>query len=238
MNEANELQKRKQVEGLVKFGGFSLSAFVIAPFVFMAIKGAVGLLAVAGVGLVAINFVPFLATYLSTMSLKATIFQAKQNPIETLELDYVKKEKSLCDYRDNINSFSASVKNYEDKYKKFKEEYPEDAEKLEDQLNKMKKLLELRRKRYSEAKVSLDKYSSEIDRAKAVYEMAQEAQKMKNMAGVGAEDFMDKIKTETSIDAVESSMNQAFAELETSLIEEDDEKKLSNHKFPETAKTK
>jgi hypothetical protein len=41
------------------------------------------------------------------------------------------------------------------------------------------------------------------------------------------DDFMAKIRVETALDSVTSSLNTAMAELETSLIEEEDEKKMS-----------
>jgi len=236
--DANQLEKRRQVEGLIKFGGLSVTGLIVAPIVFLALKGVVGIIAVGVVALAGWNLIPVVATKLANLSLKSIMNEARKNPIETLELDYVKREKSLEEFRATINNFSASVKNFSDKYTKFKTEFPEDAEKFENQLEKMKKLLDVRRKRYAEAKASLDHYSSEIERAKAIWAMGQEAAKMNAAAGLGQEDFMEKIKTETSIDAVENSMNKAFAELETSLIEEDDEKNIAAHKFPEGTKAK
>lgn len=226
--EVNALQKRKQVEGLVKLGMYSVTGLVVAPYVFLAIKGIMGLLALCGIGLLAVNVVPALSNMLANWSLKAIKAEAEKNPIETLELDYGKQENRLEQYKESITGFSASVKTFEDKLESFRSEFPQDTDKFDEQLKKMKRLLEIRVQNYKEAKKQTEHYYLEIQRAKAIWKMSLEAAKMNKASGISDEDFLQKIKVETSLDSVETSMNRAFAELETSLIEEDDEKELGN----------
>jgi hypothetical protein len=84
----------------------------------------------------------------------------------------------------------------------------------------MKLLLEVRRKKYTEAEKTLQEYSIQIKKAESIWIMGQEAAKMTAAAGMTDEDFMQKLKVDTALDSVSSTMNRAFAELETSLMEE------------------
>jgi len=122
------------------------------------------------------------------------------------------------------------VKNFEDKLDGFTVKFPKEAPKFKENFEKMKELLNLRRKKYKDADHTLDLYNGEIDKAKAIWEMGLEAAKMNAAAGMKDDDFMAKIRVETALDSVTTSMNTAMAELETSLIEEDDEKQMLDQK--------
>ena len=116
---------------------------------------------------------------------------------------------------------------FEGKYKKFILAYPDEKEKFDGILKNMKQLLVLRTEKYKEAEKSLTEYRSEIDRASAIWDMSVEAAKMNKAAGFNKNDAIEQIKTQTSLDAIEQNMNSAFAELQTSLIQQNDEKSFS-----------
>jgi hypothetical protein len=228
MDQAQLEKRRRNIERGVKLGLLALVGFIVSPFIFLAVKGLVGIGIAAAVGLAVVNFAPVVAMKFANWKLSAVKAEAARNPIETLQNEYADRGVALASFREAINNFSASVKDFHDKLAGFKEKFPQDAEKFEDQLSKMKRLLEVRRSKYKEAQEALAKFETEIHRADAIWQMGLEAAKMNAAAGMTDQDFMAKIKVETALDSVSKTMNVAFAELETSLIEEEAEQQAED----------
>ena len=65
----------------------------------------------------------------------------------------------------------------------------------------------------------LKNFASAIDRAKAMWDMSQAAQQMNKLAGRQASDTFEQIKTDVAVDSVMRSVNKAFSEMETSLMD-------------------
>lgn len=220
MNEMELQRRRRRIVRGAQIALALVAGFVVAPVIFVAIKGAVGIAIAGALGIGVVNLAPVAGDKLANWRLRALKAEAGKNPIETLQRDYQQRQESLLHFRNAINAFSAAVQDFESKMDGFKAQFPKDAPKFEAQLVTMHKLLDVRRYRYREAKEALAEYESEITRADAIWKMGQEAAKMNAAAGMSDEDFVQKIKVETALDAVTNSMNTAFAELETSLIDE------------------
>lgn len=218
MNEL-ELKKRRLSTG-VKWGLGLAAALIISPVIFMIVKGLVGLAIAGVVGLAIINFAPVLSMKFANWKLKGIKAEAARNPVETMQHVYMEKESSLAAFLDGIEEFATEVNNFEDELATFKRQFPNEAPKFDKTFDAMQTLLKRRRQRYSEAKNALYQFSAEINKADAIWKMGLAAQKLTKAAGQTDDDFMQRIKTETAIDSVQSSLNRAMAELETSLLEE------------------
>ena len=205
---------------MVKWAALLVAGFFIAPFIFISIKGLLGLVVAAGITLPIIFLAPAIGAKLANWRLKAIKHEASKNPIETMENEYKEKVEMLFRMKDSIRAFFGSVKTFYGKLDGFKRDFPNDYKQFEDQYSAMMKLLELRKSKYEEAKAGLAKFESVIKRAKAIWEMAQEAAKMRSAAGVDVEAFYSKLKVETALDAVTQGMNSAFADLELALMDE------------------
>lgn len=224
MND-QELEQRKQnIIKVAKISLVAIAAAVVAPVVFLMVKGILGLALAGFASLVIVNAAPVVANGLADWRLKALKAEAARNPIETLQLDFQQKRLALHKFKDSITGFSAAVMTFQDKMDGFKAKFPKDADKFDGELAKMKQVLKSRETRFKEAQASLNQYANEIDRAKAIWEMGQEAQKMNAASGLNDEDLLAKIRVDTALDSVTGSMNTAFAELETSLLEDQDTK--------------
>lgn len=219
MNIQNS-KRQQRIEWLVKAALLGVIGFVVSPMIFIAIKGLVGLLIAAVVGLAAINATPFVAARLANWRLQSIKHEAIANPVETLQNDFIERHRSLENFKNSISVFHAEVMNFQDKLDDFKKQYPNEADKFESQLVKMKQLLVLRTRNLKDALQSLEHYSLEIKKADAIWQMGMAAAKMNKAAGVNEEDFYAKLRVETALDSVQKNLNSAFAELETSLLEE------------------
>lgn len=220
MNNTDIEAKRRRIEGIVKVGGLCAAAFFVAPFVFIVIKGLLGMIAAAAIGWGVIFFTPVVARMAANLRLKAIKAEAARNPIETLQNDYGRRQQQLRDFAERIKDFGAAVESFKDKLGGFIKAHPEDAPKFQGQLQKMQMLLSNRNVKFKQAQAELEAYEGEIQRANDIWEMGQAASAMSSAAGMTQDDFLQKISTETALDAVQQSMNRAFADVEVSLLEE------------------
>jgi len=220
MNQIDIDKRRKRIEMLIKIVGLCVAAFFVAPFVFIVIKGLIGMVIAAVVGGSIIFFTPVVARVFANWRLKAIKAEAARNPIETLQNDYGKRQQGLRNFANRISDFATAVGSFEDKLDDFKRDHPEDAPKFDEQLRKMKLILDNRKAKFKEAQTELTAYDKEIKRANDIWEMGQAAAAMTSAAGMTEDDFLQKISTETALDSVQKSMNRAFADLEVSLLEE------------------
>lgn len=217
----NDMEKRRRrIELAVKVLALPVIGFFIAPFVFVAIGGMIGGLVALVIGLLCVFMTPWLGMKLANWRLKSIKAEAMKNPIETMENEHKAKVEILGRMKESIRTFFASVQSFHDKLAGFKEQFPQDSKQFDDQYKAMVQLLNMRKAKYNEAKRNLSQFESVINRAKAIWAMAQEAAKMRKSAGADVEAFYSRLKTETALDSVTSSMNSAFADLELALMDE------------------
>lgn len=211
--------KRKRIEGAVKIVAMLLIGFLVAPFVFVAIKGLLGLIVAFVISFVCINLAPWVGMKVANWRLKVLKHEAAQNPIETMENQYKEREKALLVFRDNIQRFFAEVQNFHTRKEEHKQKFPAQGNKFDEQYNKMNQLLQARAAKYKQAQQNLRTFADVIEQKRSEWEVAKAAASMSKAAGVG-EDFINKLLTDTALESVQTNLNFAFAELETSLLDE------------------
>lgn len=222
--------KKQHTATLVKWGVIGVTAAVIAPLAWMAVTGIAGLMIAGGLILVGTNAAPWLALKAANMRYRALDAErvqhiekvtaaAETNPIETLIQQSQEKRQASDQFRTAITVFRTEVKNFADQIAGFAKEYPEDVARFKIQLDAMNKLLKFREDRYKQLQSELDNFDSAIKRAQAMWKMSQAAQKMNKLAGVELGDPFEKIKADSAINSVMTSMNKAFAEMETALLD-------------------
>lgn len=226
-NQLSTDVKKKNIILASKVAGVGIVSFVIAPLVFVAIQGLMGLIVVGVIVIAGINLVPLFVDYMANMKLVGIKWMASKNPVETLQLDYAKREEALSNYLVSIRNFNASILTFQGKYKKFTMQYPEEKEKFDGILKNMQELYAERVAKYKDAEKSLAQYNLDIQKASSIWDMSVEAGKMNAAAGFDRNDAIEKIKEQTSFDSIEQNMNSAFADLQTSLIQNDAEKNFS-----------
>lgn len=214
--------KRKKYDRIVKVIIPLLLGLVFGPVAIIAVGGLISLVFAFLVSQTVICFTPWMAMKFANWRLAAIKHEAAKNPIETMENEYSAKVEMLHRMKESIKTFYGSVKTFYGKLDGFKRDFPSDTKQFEDQYAAMMQLLELRKAKYEDAKNNLVKFESVIKRAKAIWQMAQEAAKMRNAAGADVEEFYSKLKVETALDSVTQSMNSAFADLELALMDEKD----------------
>lgn len=208
-------RKAKIVKWLVIAAGVAIAA----PAALLLLKGLLALVAAGAVGLAAIYLGTVVEMKLRNTQVKMVVAEAKANPIETLINQLADKRRAAADFADRITEFRTEVKNFQDKVGLFEKQYPDDAPRFRSQLATMQQLLHFREDRYKQVNAELDNFAHAIDRARAMWDMSQAAQRMNKVAGQQSGDTFEQIKTEASIDSVMKSVNMAFSQMETALLD-------------------
>jgi hypothetical protein len=240
----NEINKEKYI----KWGIIAVAVAVLAPVAWMAVSGMLGLALAGSIGLIGINGAPVLAQKLANAKSRALDAEATEhiekvsdaaarNPIETLIDQSMEKRQASDHFRGAITMFRTEVKNFETQIIGFAKEYPEDVARFQTQLDAMNKLLKFREDRYKQLQVELDNFDTAIKRAQAMWKMSQAAQKMNKLAGMEIGDPFEKIKADSAINSVMTSMNKAFAEMETALLDNPELQKANQNQFIENTAT-
>lgn len=219
-------QKRQRIETIAKVAGTGIIGFLVAPFVFIAIKGLIGLIIAAIISFIAIQFVPVIGIKIANWKLKMIKQEAQKNPVESLQNIYKEKQEALSLFGESLKVSSAKIKTFESKLEFLSKNFPQEIPKFQEQKGKMLELQKLRERKYKEAKKGLEIFELEIQKADAIWQVSQAAADATKAAGMNEGEFFAKIQKETALDSVQESLNMSFAELETALLEEDDAKSL------------
>lgn len=217
-------QKRKRVETIAKIAGLGVLCLVLGPVYLTLLHGITALAALTGCaagGFVIINFIPAFARLVGNWRLKALKAVAAANPIENLEMIYNEKQQALAASRENINQTYAILKSIYDQIQDHDNQFPGKPSQYLEKYQKLKALIEMRGAKYKQAKANLDQFSTVIDEKRSDWKIAQAMAQANKLANVG-EDFETKLMQDTALSTVQDGLNNAFAELDTALLDAPD----------------
>lgn len=193
--------------------------FVIAPYIWVALGGLLGLIVAGAILGTTWMVLPAVETYAQNMRLSLIKGAAAKDPIGTLQTEYHRRAQALNERQNKIETLSSKTAGFGSKLAQFKREYPADAATYQEIYDKMTMLLKRSREQWIAAESQLKAFDREIVRAKAKWDMALAASDLKQDAGDIEAEFFAKLKVECSFDTIETGMNQAFASLDTLLMQ-------------------
>lgn len=221
MNPTNAQSDSARRWGAVaKYAAILGVGFVVAPYVFTAITGLFGLL-IAGVLILGTWMVlPSVEAAAANLRLKLIKAEAAKNPVETLQNAYREEVLVLAEREKAVQRLNGQVRTFADKVSAIATRYgPNDPSyiKLSGDLKGMRQLAENRVLRLREARDALVKKAEAIQRASMIWDAAQAATAAQESSGLSEAEFFTQLRTETAIDAIQNSYNEALASLDTML---------------------
>lgn len=199
----------------LKWGLGFVAAVVISPFVFMAVKGIVGLGIALAVGTAIIHFAPTVSAMLANQSMKLLRWDARKNPIDTRWNLYDANVKDVDAKEEEIRAFSSEVEKYANTVAQFAKENPEEAPRFQKHLQSMQTLRERRYAALTVLRAQLDAYKKETKKLSAIWDMSQASKNMDNKAGLISEkNAIMQIRELEANSSVASAMAQSFADLD------------------------
>lgn len=215
--------RAKRWGNFAKYAALLVVGFFVAPFIWVAIGGLIGLIAAAllmgGVWMSR----HWIYSVMANARLKLVKAEARKNPVETLEEDLRRKHVALDERKTNIEKLNAQIRTFADKVDDILNRYGKTDTgyvKLSRDLSDLKRIYKHRCDKWNEARQSLDRFAEEIDRAKMIWEAACAAAAARETSGLTEDEFFAKLKTETAFDTIQDNYNQALASLDTALLDE------------------
>lgn len=212
-------QRKARIATALKWGLGLVAAAVIAPVIFLAVQGIVGLGLALLAGAVIINLAPVVSLKLATWRVGGMKAIARSNPIEVREKIALDRHAALEERLRSITAYASEVRGFAGEISKLEEQYPQDAAQFKAQLETCTRLLEHQRDEYRKATVALKEFEAATSRARARWKVAQSALRMQRLSGQQADTAMEKILADESLDSVQSAMDNAFAGLESSILQ-------------------
>jgi hypothetical protein len=227
------VEKRDKMAFWAKIAALGVVGLVVAPFIFAAIGGLIGLGIAAAVGFTLVQLAPWFALKVANLRyrliesekvehIKKVVEAAAENPIETLTNLLMQKKAAFKTFEASVTQAATARDNFRGKVQKFTERYPARAAEFQKQLDRMVDLVERKKEALKDAKQSLHDGDMKLEEMKAYYEMSKDAIEANRAAGMDTGDAFEQLKADTACDAVFESMNAAFAQLEVAAALEDD----------------
>lgn len=213
-------QRKARIAGWAKWGIGLAGAALIAPIVFLAVKGIVGLAVASVLGMAIVHGAPVLSMKFANWKLKGLKQEARQNPIETRQNIAMQARARIKAGEQELTTFSTEVRNFADQVKALRSSQPDDAADFDEQLKSLKRLQDLKRQRLADAMHQADEFEAATDRAANKWKVAQAAIRMQKLSGAMEDDAMNKLLAAESLDSVQSAMNRALSELDSALAME------------------
>ena len=211
-------QKFSRVSSFIKYGVIGLFCLVIAPFVFSILKGIVGLVAVVGVIGLSVWAAPLVANKLANLTMSVLMKDASVNPIETLNNQVIKRREQLQLIEVNLRESQAEKERFGRELREFAESYPSEGNQFADHAAAFEQELHQRRQDYSNAVSRLHEFESEVEKAGAVWRMAQATHRMTALTGNAVQETVGAMLENTSLRAINDSLDSSMAALKTSQL--------------------
>lgn len=224
-NQQELAQKHEKLKKWATIGGLGVIGLFVAPFIFIAIGGLVGLGIAAAVGFVMVQMAPWFALKIANLKyrmiesekvqhIKKVTEAAAENPIETLTNLLIQKKSAFNDFKLSVEQAVTARDNFRGKVENFSKKYPHRAAEFQRQLDRMTDLVSRKKLALADAKKTLEEGDHKLEEMKAYWEMSKDAIEANRAAGMDTGDAFEKLKADTACDAVFESMNAAFAQLE------------------------
>lgn len=225
MMDSTVNEKAESLKKWATWGGVALAGFVVAPVVFITIKGLIGAAIAGGLAFTMVTLAPWVGLKISNWKYRliedektshiAKVTQAAaENPIETLRNILIQNKTAFNKFKESVTQAVTARDNFAQKVDTFKKQFPLRAPEFEAKLKQMTSKIERKKEALSQAKDQLALGESKLEEMQAYWQMSQAMQDANKAAGLDTEDVFTQLKMDTAVDSVFESMNKAFAQLE------------------------
>jgi hypothetical protein len=197
-----------------------LSALALAaPLVWSAVSASVGLLALAGIGVVGIaafQALPCLMQRLENRLLRLRKEEARRNPMEQLDNDCLRREQRLLSFRKALIAIGAQIESMREMLAERRHADPAQVlERQERAVERMAEFHALNVRRLGEAQAALDDFRRTVAQKRFEWEFALGAEVIwESLNPSKADELLQDLLTDEALRAVQSRFNAVFAELD------------------------
>jgi hypothetical protein len=205
---------KQRIERWAKIAIGLVAAVLISPVVFLAVKGIVGLALALLVGSFCIAMAPVVAMKFANWRVKGIKAEAQENPIETLENLLVAKRAAFGTFREKVEKSVAARDNFKLKCDAFRAKYPARASEFDQQHARLANKVQEKIVALTNAQASIKKGEEKLEELRSWWDTSQALKEANEAAEMDIGDVYAQMKADTAVDAVISSVNESFAQLE------------------------
>ena len=214
-NEQKKVWGVRAVAALVGIGALA----VLAPVIWGAVSGGMGLIALAilgAVGVALFQTLPLLGQKLENRLLAARKAEARANPIEQLQNFLMEKRQRVVTFKEAVVRIGTQIKSMSDMIEERKRQKPGyDATKQQNAVNAMKDAHRLLVEKYKNAELALGQLSEVIEDKKFEWKFGQAGQAaIQNLNATSGQELLNQMLADEAFDSVRDNFNQVFSELE------------------------
>lgn len=195
---------------------------VSAPLIAVAVTAGAGLLTLAGmavVGFVALQALPLGLQKLENRLLLARKQEARENPIEQLQNDCLRRAERLQTFRQALVTIGGQIESMRDMVKERKDKAPHHVlDKQERAIARMDHFYQANIARLQEAHQALDAFRTQVTQKAFEWEFAQAGQVV--MAALNPsemQDLMQDLLSDEALRSVQNRFNLVFSELDVDM---------------------
>jgi hypothetical protein len=191
----------------------------LAPLIWGAVSGGIGLLAlalVAAAGVALFQALPLFGQQLENRLLAARKAEARANPIEQLQNFLLQKRLRVAEFRQAVVRIGSQIKSMADMIEERKRQKPGyDTSRQEKAVAAMKEAHVLLVVKYKNAELALVQLSEVVEDKKFEWKFGQAGQAaIQNLNATSGQELLDQMLADEAFDSVRDNFNQVFSELE------------------------
>lgn len=233
-NHQNDPAQQKRVLAVrivTALCGIGLLA-VLAPVIWGAVSGGLGLLVLGVIGVVGVGLfqaLPLLGQQWENRLLAARKAQARANPIEQLQNFLLQKRQRVNAFKEAVVRIGSQIKSMGDMIEERKRQKPGyDATKQEHAVKAMKEAHRLLVDKYKNAELALEQLSEVIEDKKFEWKFGQAGQAaIQNLNATSGQELLNQMLADEAFDSVRDNFNLVFSELEMEAAKLSSAKELS-----------
>ncbi len=216
ITSSDSVDPRAKRWGLVaKYASLLLVGFVVAPYIFTAITGLVGLIAAGGIMLTTWMIAPVVEMKARNMRLSFIKHEAAVSPVPTLQNEHARQTEELNQRKIGIETLVGANRTVAETISKLEREFPDSPElpQLRSDYADLCDYQNTVEADWQATYVTLGEFAQEIRRASRLWDAALAIAKARGLSSLSQEEWMAKMKTETSFDAIRNKLNTGLAGL-------------------------
>jgi len=230
-NDPAEQKRVLAVRIVTALCGIGLLA-VLAPVIWGAVSGGLGLLVLGVIGVVGVGLfqaLPLLGQKWENRLLAARKAEARANPIEQLQNFLLQKRQRVNAFKEAVVRIGSQIKSMGDMIEERKRQKPGyDATKQENAVKAMKEAHRLLVDKYKNAELALEQLSEVIEDKKFEWKFGQAGQAaIQNLNATSGQELLNQMLADEAFDSVRDNFNQVFSELEMEAAKLSSAKELS-----------
>lgn len=220
---------------LVRVGAALLAVCTLAalaPMIWSAVHGGLGLLALAGIvgaGIALFQALPLLGQKLENRLLAARKAEARAHPIEQLQNFMLEKRMRVTAFKQAVVRIGAQIKGMSDMIEERKRQKPGyDAARQEAAVRAMKDAHVILVDKYKNAELALVELAEVVEDKKFEWKFGQAGQEaLQNLNATSGQELLNQMLADEAFDSVRDNFNQVFSELEMEAEKLNSAKELS-----------